>query len=80
MLLLVVVSFTALPVAAASPAGAPDLARIDAYISAQMQADHLPGVALGLVHNDQIVHLRGFGTADQSGRAVTPTLHSFWAR
>jgi CubicO group peptidase (beta-lactamase class C family) len=72
MLLLVVVSFTALPVAAASPAGAPDLARIDAYISAQMQADHLPGVALGLVHNDQIVHLRGFGTADQSGRAVTP--------
>jgi CubicO group peptidase (beta-lactamase class C family) len=71
MLLLAVVSFTALPVAAASPAGAPDLSRIDAYISAQMQADHIPGVALGLVHNDQIVHLRGFGEADQSGRAVT---------
>jgi CubicO group peptidase (beta-lactamase class C family) len=28
-------------------------------------------VALSLVHNDQIVHLRGFGSADQSGRAVT---------
>src|SRR5207249_4233169 len=26
----------------------------------------------GLVHNDQIVHLRGFGSADQNGRAVTP--------
>src|SRR6266487_4141290 len=71
-LLLVVVSLTALPVAAASHAGAPDLTRIDAYISAQMQADHIPGVALGLVHNDQIVHVRGFGSADQGGRAVTP--------
>jgi len=63
---------TALPVAAASHTGAPDLARIDAYVSEQMQADHIPGVALGLVHNDQIVHLRGFGEASQSGRAVTP--------
>src|SRR6266516_2736780 len=71
-LLLVVVSLTALPVAAASHAGAPDLTRIDAYVSEQMQADHIPGVALGLVHNDQIVHLRGFGEASQSGRAVTP--------
>src|SRR6266700_1734761 len=71
-LLLVVVSLTALPVAAASHAGAPDLTRIDAYVSEQMQADHIPGVALGLVHNDQVVHLRGFGEASQSGRAVTP--------
>src|SRR5437588_6822185 len=71
-LLLVVVSLTALPVAAAPHAGAPDLARIDAYISEQVKANPIPGVALGLVHNDQIVHLRGFGSADQSGRAVTP--------
>src|SRR5436309_3577560 len=63
---------TALPVAATTRSNEPDIASIDAYINAQMQADHLPGVALGLVHNDQIVHLRGFGTADQSGRAVTP--------
>src|SRR6266699_2691794 len=63
--------FIAFPVAAAPHASTPDLAKIDAYISEQMQADHIPGVALGLVHNDQIVHLRGFGSADQSGRAVT---------
>ena len=69
-LLLVVVSLTALPVAAAPHAGAPDLARIDAYVSEQVQTNHIPGVALGLVHNDQIVHLRGFGSADQSGRSV----------
>src|SRR5207245_7535541 len=71
LLLLLALSFTVLPVAAAPQAGAPDIASIDAYISAQMQADHIPGVALGLVHNDQIVHLRGFGEADQSGRVVT---------
>src|SRR3989454_5627782 len=71
---LLALAFTVLPVAAAPhgpQAGAPDIASIDAYISAQMQANHLPGVALGLVHNDQVVHLRGFGSADQSGRAVT---------
>jgi CubicO group peptidase (beta-lactamase class C family) len=62
---------TALPVAATTRSNEPNIASIDAYISAQMQADHIPGVALGLVHNDQIVYLRGFGTADQSGRAVT---------
>jgi CubicO group peptidase (beta-lactamase class C family) len=62
----------ALPVAATTRSNEPDIARIDAYISEQMQADHIPGVALGLVHNDQVVHVRGFGSADQSGRAVTP--------
>jgi CubicO group peptidase (beta-lactamase class C family) len=75
LLLLLALAFTVLPVAAAPhapQAGAPDIASIDAYVSAQMQADHIPGVAVGLVHNDQIVHLRGFGSADQSGRAVTP--------
>jgi CubicO group peptidase (beta-lactamase class C family) len=54
-----------------SKASAPDIVSIDAYISAQMQADHIPGVALDLVHNDQVMHLHGFGEADQSGRAVT---------
>src|SRR5438034_1908552 len=72
LLALLALSFTVLPVAAAPQTGAPDIASIDAYVSAQVQADHIPGVALGLVHNDQIVHLRGFGSADQSGRAVTP--------
>ncbi len=72
LLLLLALPFMALPVLAAPQAGVPDIASIDAYISAQMQANHIPGMALGLVHNDQIVHLRGFGTADQSGRVVTP--------
>jgi CubicO group peptidase (beta-lactamase class C family) len=72
LLLSLALAFTVQPVGATPQAGAPDIASIDAYISAQMQADHIPGVALGLVHNDQVMHLRGFGEADQSGRAVTP--------
>jgi CubicO group peptidase (beta-lactamase class C family) len=70
--LLLALLFTALPVVAAPQAGAADIGSIDASISAQMQSDHIPCVALGLMHNDQVMHLRGFGEADQSGRAVTP--------
>ena len=36
-----------------------------------MQAQRIPGLALGIVQGDQIVHLKGFGIADPSGRAVT---------
>jgi CubicO group peptidase (beta-lactamase class C family) len=49
-----------------------DVSAIDAYVEAEMQATRLPGVALAIVHGDQIVHLRGFGVADDSGRPVTP--------
>src|SRR6266702_3658305 len=48
---------TALPAAATTSSNEPDIASIDAYINAQMQASHIPGLALGLVHNDQIVYL-----------------------
>ncbi len=58
----------------ASPAIAidPDFAAIDAFVEAQMKDQRLPGLALGIVKGDQIVHLKGFGIADPSGRAVTP--------
>jgi CubicO group peptidase (beta-lactamase class C family) len=60
--------------AAASAQGAstPDLAAIDRYVEAQRRATRLPGLALGIVHGDRVVHLRGFGDADPSGRPVTP--------
>jgi CubicO group peptidase (beta-lactamase class C family) len=32
----------------------------------------IPGAALVIVQDDQIVHLQGFGVADGSGRSVTP--------
>lgn len=45
---------------------------IDAYVTSQMQDLHIPGLSLGIVQGDQVVHLRGFGRADPTGRVVTP--------
>jgi CubicO group peptidase (beta-lactamase class C family) len=72
VLALLVLAFPLSPAAAVSYSGSPDLAKIDAFVSAEMQASHIPGLSLGVVHDDQVMHLRGFGTADQSGCAVTP--------
>jgi CubicO group peptidase (beta-lactamase class C family) len=61
------------PAAASAPGtGAPDLAAVDRYVEAQRRATRLPGLALGIVHGDRVVHLRGFGQAGPSGRPVTP--------
>lgn len=49
----------------------PDLAAIDAYVSKQMRDLGIPGVALGIVRGNRIVHLQGFGVADETGRPVT---------
>src|SRR5262245_30664611 len=50
----------------------PDVAAINAYVDGQMRELRIPGLALGIVQGDQIVHLQGFGMADPSGRPVTP--------
>jgi CubicO group peptidase (beta-lactamase class C family) len=50
----------------------PDFAAIDAYIAQQIAAQRIPGLALGIVQGDQIIHLTGFGLADASARPVTP--------
>ena len=54
------------------PAASPDFVAIDAYLDHEMRDVRIPGLALGIVHNDEIVHLKGFGVADASGRVVTP--------
>ena len=48
-----------------------DFAAIDAYVTEQMNNLGIPGMALGIVEDGQIVHLQGFGVAESSGRAVT---------
>src|SRR5690242_20450365 len=53
--------------ASAATSAGPDFAAIDTYIEQEMAALHLPGLALGIVKGDQIVHLKGFGIADPSG-------------
>lgn len=49
-----------------------DVASIDAYVAEQVNDLNIPGLALGIVRDGQIAHLRGFGAADSTGRAVTP--------
>jgi CubicO group peptidase (beta-lactamase class C family) len=68
--LLCLTSVTALasPQAAANP----EFAAIDAYVTARMEDLRIPGAAIGIVKDDQILYLRGFGIADPSGRPVTP--------
>ena len=50
----------------------PDFAAIDAYVLSQMHSLHIPDVALGIIHGNQVVHLQGFGVAGPDGRSVTP--------
>jgi CubicO group peptidase (beta-lactamase class C family) len=49
----------------------PALAAIDSYIRSEMDAQRIPGLALGIVQGGRITHVRGFGEADSSGRAVS---------
>lgn len=62
------------PVSAMGSAGAPstDFSRIDGYLESQMAALHIPGISFAIVQGDQIVHVRGLGIADPSGRSMTP--------
>ena len=50
----------------------PDFGAIDRYVEAERRAQRIPGMTLAVVQGDRIVHLRGFGAADASGREVTP--------
>ncbi len=75
-LVLLVVPFLARPTRATTQAAVPALASdrwatIDAYVEQERQAARIPGLALGIVEADRIVHVQGFGVADPSGRAVT---------
>jgi len=74
-ILVLALSLTATTAGAApapSPHASPDFAAIDAYVESQMRDLRIPGLALGIAKGDRIVHLKGFGVADPSGRAVTP--------
>ncbi len=50
----------------------PGFAGIDHYVHKEMRKMRMPGVALGIVKRDKTVHLKGFGQANSSARAVTP--------
>jgi CubicO group peptidase (beta-lactamase class C family) len=43
---------------------------VDRFINAQLETQRIPGLALAITHNDQVVYVRGYGTAG-NGQAVT---------
>ena len=49
-----------------------DFTAIDAYVTEQLNNLGIPGMALGIVQDGQVAHVRGFGVADSSGREITP--------
>jgi CubicO group peptidase (beta-lactamase class C family) len=59
------------PVANGAEAGA-NFAEIQRFVQDEMAAQWIPGLGLGIVDGDRIAYVRGFGTADDSGREVTP--------
>jgi CubicO group peptidase (beta-lactamase class C family) len=56
---------------AAEVAESPDMAVVDRYVEEQLATLGVPGAALAVVQRDGAVHLRGFGRADDTGRAMT---------
>lgn len=57
--------------AAQSNPAKPDFAAIDSYIQASMQENHVPGLALAIVQDNQVLYLKGFGQASADGKPVT---------
>jgi CubicO group peptidase (beta-lactamase class C family) len=49
-----------------------DNAAIDAYIINHMEENQIPGLALCIVHNDEIIYTQGYGVAGPDGTLVTP--------
>lgn len=49
-----------------------DAEEITSFVASQMRAFRIPAAAVGIVRGDRVVYLRGFGSADDAGRPVTP--------
>ena len=62
---------TSIPAGAKTP-NSLDVASIDAYIETHMAENQIPGLALSIVHNDEIVYTQGYGVAGPDGTPVTP--------
>ncbi len=57
---------------ARTPTDEIDLKAIDTYIVEKMRMPRIPGLAVAIVKEDQIVYLRGYGHANPHGQPVTP--------
>lgn len=57
---------------AAAPVRTGGSAAIDDWVTDRMDARRVPGSAVAVVRGGEVVHLAGYGAADEAGRAVTP--------
>lgn len=48
----------------------PDITAIDAFVKRQMETRHLPGVAVAVTKDDEVLHVRGYGETS-TGEPVT---------
>lgn len=76
IVLLFVVTIVVGPQATAAPGTAVtraeiDLAAIDSYVEAQMRKHDLRGVSLAIIQGDEVLYLKGYGSAGK-GRPMTP--------
>lgn len=58
----------------ASPAAAQEalpLSQIDQYIETELKASRIPGMAVAIIKDRQVIHAQGYGVADADGRPVT---------
>jgi CubicO group peptidase (beta-lactamase class C family) len=56
----------------------PDLDAVDRYVERQMAANRVPGLALAITHGDEVVYLKGYGTACD-GEPMTPRTQFYTA-
>jgi CubicO group peptidase (beta-lactamase class C family) len=71
LLLLLTLGLLCAPASLAARAVEPELQAIDGYVQKLMQEDRIPGVAIAIVRDQQIVYLRGYGE-DGRGEPVAP--------
>jgi CubicO group peptidase (beta-lactamase class C family) len=46
--------------------------QIDAFVGHELERHGLPGLALAVVDGDDVIFMKGYGMADQTGRPITP--------
>ncbi len=49
-----------------------DYSEIDAYIKDEMKSQKIPGLALAIIKNGEIIQVKGYGQTGRSGKPVTP--------
>jgi CubicO group peptidase (beta-lactamase class C family) len=72
LILVLLIGMMTSPAAAIAPINPADVTNIDTFVRAQVERHGIPGLALAIVEGDQVVHLGGYGRADETERAVTP--------